>query len=97
MLLQLTQLYGEQCIVDEIPDYPNDYYWYKDDQNHLIGIKKGISKQEKKLLGVMLEEVVGVDFNQQIKLLWLELLLHNKKSLLDMIQKDGNEIRFIFL
>ena len=96
MLLQLKQLYGEQCIVDEIPDYPNDYYWYKDDQNHLIGIKKGISKQEKKLLGVMLEEVVGVDFNQQIKLLWLELLLHNKKSLLDMIQKDGNEIRFIF-
>lgn len=96
MLTQLKQLYQEQCIIDEIPQYPNDYYWYKDDQNHLIGIKKGVSVPERKLLGVMFEEVVGVDFNQQIKLLWLELLLNNKNSLLDIIQKDREEIRFIF-
>lgn len=96
MLLQLKQLYQEHCIIDEIPDYPNDYYWYKDGQNHLIGIKKGISKSEKKLLGMMFDEVVGVDFNQQIKLLWIEFLLNNKTSLLEIIQKESDEIRFIF-
>lgn len=96
MLSKLKQLYNEQCIVDEIPDYPNDYYWYKDEHNHLIGIKKSISKSEKKLLGLMLEEIVGVDFAQQEKLFWLELLLHNKKSLYETIKKEYREIRFIF-
>ena len=96
MLSKLKQLYNEQCIIDEIPDYPNDYYWYKDEHNHLIGIKKSISRSEKKLLGLMLEEIVGVDFGQQEKLFWLELLLHNKKSLYETIKKEYREIRFIF-
>lgn len=96
MLSKLKQLYNEQCIIDEIPDYPNDYYWYKDEHNHLIGIKKSISSSEKKLLGLMLEEIVGVDFGQQEKLFWLELLLHNKKSLYETIKKEYREIRFIF-
>ena len=30
-----------------MPDYPNDYYWFKDEGNHLIGIKKNIPTSEK--------------------------------------------------
>lgn len=40
MLLQIKELYKEQCVIDEMPDYPNDYYWFKDEGNHLVGIKK---------------------------------------------------------
>ena len=40
MLLQIKELYKDRCIIDEMPDYPNDYYWFKDAGNHLIGVKK---------------------------------------------------------
>lgn len=96
MLLKLKQLYEGQCVIDEIPEYPNDYYWYKDEYNHLIGIKKSIPRSERKLLGMMFEEIVGVDFDQQTKLFWLELLLHDKKSLYETIKKGYQAIRFTF-
>lgn len=96
MLLKLKQLYEGQCVIDEIPEYPNDYYWYKDEYNHLIGIKKSIPRSERKLLGMMFEEIVGVDFDQQMKLFWLELLLHDKKSLYETIKKGYQAIRFTF-
>ncbi len=96
MLLKLKQLYEEQCVIDEIPEYPNDYYWYKDEYNHLVGIKKSIPRSERKLLGMMLEEIVGVDFDQQTKLFWLEFLLHDKKSLYETIKKGYQVIRFTF-
>ena len=51
-LLQIKELYKDQCVIDEIPDYPNDYYWFKDEGNHLVGIKKNISTSEKKLLSI---------------------------------------------
>lgn len=96
MLLKLKQLYEGQCVIDEMPEYPNDYYWYKDEYNHLIGIKKSIPRSERKLLGMMFEEIVGVDFDQQTKLFWLELLLHDKKSLYETIKKGYQAIRFTF-
>lgn len=96
MLLKLKQLYEGQCVIDEIPEYPNDYYWYKDEYNHLIGIKKSIPRSERKLLGMMFEEIVGIDFDQQTKLFWLELLLHDKKSLYETMKKGYQAIRFTF-
>ena len=52
MLLQIKELYKEQCVIDEMPDYPNDYYWFKDEGNHLVGIKKNISTSEKKTISI---------------------------------------------
>ena len=36
MLLQIKELYKDQCIIDEMPDYPNDYYWFKDEDGKVI-------------------------------------------------------------
>ena len=50
MLLQIKELYKDKCIIDEMPDYPNDYYWFKDAGNHLIGIKKKYTDIRKKII-----------------------------------------------
>ena len=96
MLLQIKELYKDQCIIDEMPDYPNDYYWFKDEGNHLIGIKKNGSTSEKKLLSLLFDEIISVDFDQQTRLFWLELLLYGKTKLLEMIEPSYQEARFIF-
>lgn len=96
MLLQIKELYKNQCIIDEMPDYPNDYYWFKDEGNHLIGIKKNVSTSEKKLLSLLFDEIISVDFDQQTRLFWLELLLYGKTKLLEMIEPSYQEARFIF-
>lgn len=96
MLLQIKELYKDQCIIDEMPDYPNDYYWFKDEGNHLIGIKKNVSTSEKKLLSLLFDEIISVDFDQQTRLFWLELLLYGKTKLLEMIEPSYQEARFIF-
>ena len=96
MLLQIKELYKDQCIIDEIPDYPNDYYWFKDEGNHLIGIKKNVSISEKKLLSLLFDEIISVDFDQQTRLFWLELLLYGKIKLLEIIEPADQEVRFIF-
>lgn len=96
MLLQIKELYKDQCIIDEIPDYPNDYYWFKDEGNHLIGIKKNVSISEKKLLSLLFDEIISVDFDQQTRLFWLELLLYGKIKLLEIIEPAHQEVRFIF-
>ncbi|MDO4926638.1 MAG: helix-turn-helix domain-containing protein [Turicibacter sp.] len=96
MLLQIKELYKDQCIIDEMPDYPNDYYWFKDEGNHLIGIKKNVSTSEKKLLSLLFDEIISVDFDQQTRLFWLELLLYGKTKLLEMMEPSYQEARFIF-
>ncbi len=96
MLLQIKELYKQQCIIDEMPDYPNDYYWFKDEGNHLIGIKKSVPTAEKKLLSLLFEEIVSVDFDQQTRLFWLELLLYGKTKLLETMVHQYDEVRFIF-
>ena len=96
MLLQMKELYKDQCIIDEMPDYPNDYYWFKDEGNHLIGIKKNVSTSEKKLLSLLFDEIISVDFDQQTRLFWLELLLYGKTKLLEMMEPSYQEARFIF-
>lgn len=96
MLLQIKELYKDRCIIDEMPDYPNDYYWFKDAGNHLIGVKKNIPKSEKKLLSLLFDEIVSVDFDQQIRLFWLELLLYGKTELLETMPKPYQELRLIF-
>lgn len=96
MLLQIKELYKEKCIIDEMPDYPNDYYWFKDEGNHLIGIKKNVPTSEKKLLSLLFDEIVSVDFDQQKRLFWLELLLYGKTKLLETMVHPYDEVRFIF-
>ena len=96
MLLQIKELYKEKCIIDEMPDYPNDYYWFKDEGNHLIGIKKNIPTSEKKLLSLLFDEIVSIDFDQQKRLFWLELLLYGKTKLLETMVHPYDEVRFIF-
>ena len=96
MLLQIKELYKEQCVIDEMPDYPNDYYWFKDEGNHLVGIKKNISTSEKKLLALIFNEIISIDFDQQTRLFWLELLLYGKTKLLDRMKASDKYMRFIF-
>lgn len=96
MLLQIKELYKDQCVIDEMPDYPNDYYWFKDEGNHLVGIKKNISTSEKKLLALIFNEIISIDFDQQTRLFWLELLLYGKTKLLDRMKASDKYMRFIF-
>ncbi|HAX73543.1 MAG TPA: hypothetical protein DCY20_08460 [Firmicutes bacterium] len=96
MISQLKQVYGPQCIIDEIPNHPNDYYWFTDDEHKMIGIKKSITVAEKKLLSIVFNEVGSVDFNQQISVYWTEILLKNQIQLLDKVVKSQKQVRFIF-
>ena len=97
MILKLKERYGENCVVDCVPTYPNDYYWFKDDAHHFIGIlKKYVSLGEKELLATLLNEVDSVNFDQQFKLFWLEILLHGKSEWLDKVISSQKSIRFIF-
>ncbi len=97
MILKIKQRYGENCIIDRVPTYPNDYHWFKDDQHHFVGIlKSSLSIGEKELLSTLLSEVEGVDFNQELKLFWLEILIHNKHEWLNKVVTTQRQVRFVF-
>ncbi|MBQ8993694.1 MAG: helix-turn-helix domain-containing protein, partial [Turicibacter sp.] len=55
-----------------------------------------IPLSEKKLLSLIFDEIVSVDFDQQIRLFWLELLLYGKTELLETMPKPYQELRLIF-
>ena len=96
MLLQIKELYKEKCIIDEMPDYPNDYYWFKDEGNHLIGIKKNVPTSEKKLLSLLFDEIVSVDFDQQKRLFFHHNFDSDTKIEFDQLIKSFNQ-KFIVL
>jgi len=96
MILSLKEIYKEKCLIDEMPEHPNDYFWFKDEENHLIGIDKAISLTEKKLISIMFDEVVAIDFDQHTRLLWLDLLLLGKTTILNQSSKNLKNVRLIF-
>ncbi|MCL1950792.1 MAG: helix-turn-helix domain-containing protein [Turicibacter sp.] len=93
MIGKLKELYKDKCVIDEMPKYPNDYYWFQTEDRHLIGISKTVGLAEKRLLSVMLDEIVAVDFDHQTRLLWLDFLNGNDAILEKISQK---RLKFIF-
>jgi len=96
MFLALKEIYKEKCIIDEIPEHPNDFYWFKDLDNHLIGMSKDILPSEKRLISIMFDEIVAIDFDQHTRLLWLNLFLFGKTKILDQLPKKHKQIKLIF-
>lgn len=94
MISKIKEIYKEKCIIDEMPKYPNDYYWFKTADHHLIGISKTINSGEKRLLSAMLDEVTAVDFDYRTRLLWLDILSGNVEAQLQVTQKSLKFILF---
>lgn len=93
MISKIKEIYQEKCIVDEMPQYPNDFYWFQTEDHRLVGISKTINPTEKRLLGMMFDEIVAVDFDQQSRLIWLDLLNGNEEALKKINQR---RLKFIF-
>ena len=93
MLSKLKEIYQDKCVIDEMPPYPNDFFWFKTADHHLVGISKTINSGEKRLLSLMFDEVVAVDFDYRTRLLWMDILSGNVDALSQIEEKH---LKFIF-
>lgn len=96
MLNVLKDLYRNRCVIDEMPKRPSDYVWYKDSENHLIGIEKGVPEGERKLLSLVFEEIAAIDFGLHQKLMWLNFLLKGQTKILAQLPRAQKRLRFLF-
>ncbi|MFX3624167.1 MAG: helix-turn-helix domain-containing protein [Ectobacillus sp.] len=98
MLEKLRQYYDGHIIVDEFPEHREDYKWYTDHANRIVGIaKKKLTKKEEELLSVFLTplsiEDTYLSAEQQT---WKELLYNEQLENIDiLLQKSIKLVRFL--
>jgi len=92
VISKIKDIYKEKCVIDEMPKYPNDFYWYRAPGHHLIGISKSVNMGEKRLLSAMFEEITAVDFDYGKRLLWFDILGGNVEALARVKEK---QLKFI--
>jgi len=77
MKKKLAQIYQENCITGTIPQDVNKYYWFIDEENLPIGIRKTISKVERELIELSYARLAVNKLHDTKRLQWLNFLVGN--------------------